>query len=85
MGMALDTTKGGDTMTDTTDTPKTVTPNQLAAEIFGDEHATRQGKRIRAFLRSNGYRNMTNEKGQAWSLAPDTADIVREKFLAEVK
>lgn len=63
----------------------TVTPNQLAAEIFGEEHATRQGKRIRAWLRSNGYRDMSAEKGQAWSLSSDTADAVRAKFIAEVK
>lgn len=73
-------------MTDTTSTEsKTVTPNQLASEIFGEEHATRQGKRIRAWLRSNGHRNMSSEKGQAWSLGSDTADLVREKFAAEVK
>ena len=62
----------------------TVTPNQLAAEIFGETHATRQGKRIRAWLRSNGYRTPT-EKGQAWSLSPDTADAVRARFTPEVK
>ena len=59
---------------------KTFTPNQLASELFGERHAFAGGKRIRAFLRANGYRDMRKDRGKTWQVDAKTAAIVRKAF-----
>jgi len=59
---------------------KTYTPNELAIGLFGERHAFAGGKRIRAFLRANGYRNMAKDRGKTWQLDAKTAAIVRKAF-----
>jgi len=54
-------------------------PDEIAADLWGSEHAFEGGKRIRNWLRANHTRPI-ELKGTAWVLGPNAAAQVFEVF-----
>lgn len=57
----------------------TITPKELAVELFGEDKATSGGKKIRAYLRQNHARDL-EMKGSNWALPEALASAVRDRF-----
>jgi len=57
----------------------TYRPDEIAADLWGSEHAFEGGKRIRNYLRANHTRS-PELKGTAWVLGPNAAAQVFEVF-----
>jgi hypothetical protein len=57
-------------------------PDDISLALYGREHAFQQGKRVRAWLRSNATRP-ASEKGKSWVLTPELAQHVFDVFANE--
>lgn len=58
---------------------KVVTPNALAAEIFGEANAYKMGKQVRASLRSR-FPRKPGERNASWHLNAAQVKHVRDAF-----